>query len=259
MTKPNSDTHDAPTGAVLRRLALMANGMTGADIERLVREARQTARRQQRPLTYGDIQTALAGTRPARSASMRRRIAIHEAGHAVVRLALGVGSIVCITIETHESLGFVEVLGGDPVDTERQCLAALQVLLAGRAAEEVVFGDAMSGSGGSVVSDLGRATALACAMEMELGHSSAMPLLYRDSVDYHTALRADPNLTKRVNGRLETACAGASDLIRCNGGAHQILVEALLCSGTLEGQELKAVLAVMRERMMAPDEIVRTA
>lgn len=37
----------------LRRLALLATGSTGADIERLVRDVRRSVRRQQRSLTWG--------------------------------------------------------------------------------------------------------------------------------------------------------------------------------------------------------------
>lgn len=40
----------------LRRLAAMARGKSGADIEQLVRQARQQARHQARTLTYDDLE-----------------------------------------------------------------------------------------------------------------------------------------------------------------------------------------------------------
>ncbi|MBX9459673.1 MAG: hypothetical protein KL863_28635 [Rhizobium sp.] len=48
-----------PPADPLRPLALLAAGRSGADIERLVREARARARRQHRPVTWSDIKAAL--------------------------------------------------------------------------------------------------------------------------------------------------------------------------------------------------------
>lgn len=50
--------------AVLRQLARRALGYTGADIERLVREARQKARREQRSLSFSDLDGLLSASRP---------------------------------------------------------------------------------------------------------------------------------------------------------------------------------------------------
>ena len=52
---------------VLRPLAVKALGRSGADIERLVRQVRQTARREQRSITYPDLDAALGEGRPRRS------------------------------------------------------------------------------------------------------------------------------------------------------------------------------------------------
>ena len=62
----------AEVNAVLRSLALKAVGLTGADIERLVREARQTARRQKRALAYDDIKARLDAGKPKRSEASPR-------------------------------------------------------------------------------------------------------------------------------------------------------------------------------------------
>ena len=48
----------------LRRLALLATGSTGADIERLVRDVRRKTRRQQRSLTWNALEQALHERRP---------------------------------------------------------------------------------------------------------------------------------------------------------------------------------------------------
>lgn len=152
--------------AVLRRLACRALGLTGADIERLVREARQRARREQRRLTYADLDHLLSASRPTISPHHRRRMAVHEAGHALARIVLGVGELKVITIDSVEG-GYTEVFSSslehDLIDTAESCQRHLVVTMAGRAAEQVAFGSAHAGSGGSMHSDLARATELATA------------------------------------------------------------------------------------------------
>src|SRR5690606_8382300 len=87
----------APTA--LKALARRAQGMTGADIERWVRDARQKARRDRRPLSYADLESQLAGSKPSRSTALRMRIATHEAGHAVARMLVGFGPIAEISVD----------------------------------------------------------------------------------------------------------------------------------------------------------------
>jgi hypothetical protein len=67
----------------LQQLALAAAGKTGADIERLIREARQKARREKRQLTYTDIHEALTAGQTTMPPELVWRIAVHEAGHAL--------------------------------------------------------------------------------------------------------------------------------------------------------------------------------
>lgn len=84
---------------VLRNLARRAMSMSGADIERLVREARQTARRERRSLAWEDLDRRLSASKPKRSEALRWRMAVHESGHAIARMVLGLGVITLITID----------------------------------------------------------------------------------------------------------------------------------------------------------------
>lgn len=235
--------------AVLRRLALQASGMTGADIARIIREARQKARREKRTLSHSDLAAVLARSRPVRSPSMRRRIAVHEAGHVLVRLVHGLGEITFVTIDGRDGHGYVESTADDAlVQTEGGLTRLIQVFLAGHAAEQVTYGDALAGSGGSDRSDLARATALAYLMEASLGYGTTTPLLYRDPDERVAELRLDSDLASRVNGRLEHAHATASGLIRQRRVLLRYLSDALMRHGTLEGVELATVLAEVRAR-----------
>jgi cell division protease FtsH len=224
--------------------------MSGADIARLVREARQKARRERRALTHSDLAALLVGSRPARSPSMRRRMAIHECGHVVARLAYDLGAVTLVTIDGRDGHGFVESIVDDAlIQTEDRLAGLIRVYLAGRAAELAVCGVALAGSGGSGKSDLARASALAYALEVSLGYGGTMPLLYRDPDDYVTEIRFDPDLAARVNARLEAAHAAVTTLIRSNLDTLHHLAKELIRHGTLEGDELEEVLAEVRKRL----------
>jgi hypothetical protein len=71
---------------------LAAAGKTGADIERHIREARQKARREKRPLTYTDIHSALTAGQTAMPPELVWRIAVHEAGHALAWTAFDIAT-----------------------------------------------------------------------------------------------------------------------------------------------------------------------
>src|SRR5690606_36373585 len=138
---------------VLRPLARKANGLNGADIEELVKSARRKARREKRPVTYGDIEALLAGTKAPRSPRLLHRMAVHEAGHAVARLHFGFGPLIEITIEAPDGGYTLGELGQDE-QTEELLTTSLIENLSGRAAEEEILGSATLNSGGSERSDL---------------------------------------------------------------------------------------------------------
>lgn len=228
--------------ALLRPLARKAVGMSGADVERLVREARGRARRERRQLSWDDIATMLDAARPSITDDLRWRVAIHESGHAVARLALERGDIVMITIDTPNG-GFVKVRE-DVVEaqTEAWILRRVAVCLAGRAAEIAFFGSAAAGAGGSEASDLGTATALALSMETEVGYGQIMPLVYRKATDGASSLIYRPDLAAQVNERLEEADRVATDLVRRHRAAVEMLARELMVHLTLEGEQLRATL-----------------
>ena len=65
------------------------DGMSGADLERLARDARRVARRQRREVSFTDLLSALPERRPY-SVENLQACAIHEAGHAVVGVVLNI-------------------------------------------------------------------------------------------------------------------------------------------------------------------------
>jgi cell division protease FtsH len=227
----------------LKPLALAAAGLTGADVERLIREARQKARREQRRLSYGDIQTAFTAGQAAMPPDIIWRIAIHESGHALAYELSGIADVQTMSIGNGNG-GFVASKRKvDRIENEAWLDQYLTCILAGRAAEKLVFGDTVMGSGGNEVSDLARATKLATDAETACGFGKTQPLLYRSVQDQPSLLSLDRQLAGQVHARLEAAERRAMELLSNNRGALLALATRLAQAKVLDGSEVKALLS----------------
>lgn len=226
---------NSASNPILKRLATRAMGLTGADIERIVRQARLKARREKRPLRFEDLEAGIRMDRPAVPHDLRWRFAVHEAGHAIVHHVLKLGPIHGINIDTanggYSQLGFT-ASGSDTLCYLEDMLA---MLMAGRAAEQIVVGSVSSGSGGSDDSDLARVTKLALAMERTLGFAAVHPLLYRHDKDQASVLDGNPDLAARVHTRLETALAKALEILQQNRGALDALIPKIFEDQVIDG------------------------
>lgn len=247
----NTDVPMSGIEQMLRRLALKAKGLSGADIEFLVRQARQRARRQQRQVTYADFEALLASKSPPRSLDLRFRLAVHEAAHAVVRIHLGAGTISSITI--NDATGSAYVTGAMPISGEVgevQLMSMLVSILAGRAAEEEFCEWASVGAGGAKQSDLAAATRFAFDIETRFGFGSEWPLLYREAEDCFSILVHNRPLAENVHRRLQVAYATAQKIVAHHAAAIEVVGKKLLRHDTLEGPQLDEVLARIQEMVL---------
>lgn len=226
---------NSASNPILKRLATRAMGLTGADIERIVRQARLKARREKRPLRFEDLEAGIRMDRLAVPYDLRWRFAVHEAGHAIVHHVLKLGPIHGINIDAanggYSQLGFT-ASGSDTLGYLEDMLA---MLMAGRAAEQIVVGSVSSGSGGSDDSDLARATKLALAMERTLGFAAVHPLLYRHDEDQASVLDGNPDLAARVHARLETALAKAQEILQQKRSALDLLIPEIFEAQVIDG------------------------
>ena len=228
----------------LRRMGSLAAGRSGADCERAVRGARRRARLRSEPMVLADLVAELVdATMDAASAF---RVATHEAGHVVAALELG-GTFVLEAVTIQATGGMKGAMLGrwnDIFLSEDHVNDRLVVLLAGRAAEEVVLGNASSGAGGGAASDLAQATGLALRASVSMGLDRDDGLLWRGEPDDRMApamLECDPRLAARIRLKLSGAHEQASDLVRRRRAAVAAVADALVEFRTLSGDEARNI------------------
>jgi ATP-dependent Zn protease len=236
-------TENASEHPALRRLALLATGCTGADIERLVREVRRKVGRQQRSMTWSDLKDALLAGQPSLSDDLRWRTAIHEAGHAIVFLETGVADIVTASVGIGGIGNVATRLNSHLPQTESWLMSYIACMLAGRTAELLAFGEGLAGAGGTDDSDLARANHYAVNAETRLGFSSHQPLLYRQIGGGINELSLDRGLAERVNDRLLKAEAIARSLLVSRTDALHAIATRLNEAGIMSGDEVSELLA----------------
>ena len=166
-------------------LAVIARGtpgFSGADLESVVNEAALIAARFGKKLIeMSDFELAkdkvLMGTERKSmiiSEEEKKNTAFHEAGHTLVaKLTPGTDPIHKVTIIPRGmALGLTQQLPTDDRYTQNRqfCENSLAILMGGRAAEEIVFGQPTTGAG----NDIERATELARRMVCEWGMSDKL-------------------------------------------------------------------------------------
>lgn len=225
--------------ADLSAVAQAALGMSGADIAAAVRSARGAARRDRRDLTLEDLAVAIAEARPPLHPELRRIVAAHEAGHAIVGAATGRARVSTVALASDG--GFTAASLVDHAEDRPLIEAHLAINLAGRAAEQLIFGRITTGAGGAPESDLAKATRLATALEISWGLGES--LIWLGPVDGgESRLRDDPNLRARVETHLRNAEARATRILTANRKLLAEMSATLEATGVLSGPDLAGLL-----------------
>jgi cell division protease FtsH len=256
-------------GVVAARTA----GFAGADLANLVNEAALLAARHDKTVVeMKDFEEAIdrliAGLEKKRvmSDKERRIVAYHESGHAIVASVLpNLDPVHKISIVQRGfgALGYTMQL---PLEdrylmTKADLLSQLAVLLGGRSAEEIAFGEISTGA----QNDLQRATDIARAMVTEFGMSESM-----GAVSYNTHSRSkfleNPFAPERGQYAEETAQGIDAEVRRILASAHDEarrvlreyrqtldeLSERLLEKEVIEADELKAIVGPIPPRAADP-------
>ncbi len=174
-------------GVEVEHVAALTPGFTGADLANLVNEAALLATRRRRgAVTMEDFNEAVerivAGLEKRnRLLNLKEReiVAYHEMGHALVARALpGVDAVHKVSI-IPRGIGALGYTIQRPTEdrflmTREELENKIIVLLAGRAAEKLVFGHLSTGAADDLVSatDIARAIVARYGMDTDLGHVS---------------------------------------------------------------------------------------
>jgi AAA+ superfamily predicted ATPase len=229
----------------IRALAHQAVGHSMADLDAGLRNLRGVARRAGRRVTAEDLHAAFgADDDPA----MTRRIAIHECGHALVTAALGHGQIQHIALD--RTGGQTRIRRAPRAGLIADHTDLLAELMAGRAAERLIFGEVTSGAGGPDDSDLALATRVALAIETRFGLGAEGPLWLGESSDW----LHDKATRQRLRARIEAAEAQALAILANHRNLLEDMAQTLASHRELSGKDAAEWLGQVR-----PIEAVATA
>src|SRR4051812_5691464 len=249
-------------GVDLTQVARQTSGLTGAELANICNEAAIFAgRRGDMNLTQTDFEQALerivAGLQQRKmlTEKERRILAYHEGGHALMAHLMGsVMELQKVTIVSRgNALGYAFYLPEEDryLHTKEELIDRMIVALAGRAAEEVVFGRVTNGA----ANDLEKVTEIARAMVFDWGMS--------DAVSSRT-LRADnyalSETTKRMRDEeqahlTEDAYEEAVRLLRKHRVPLDRVAAALLEKETLVRDELQKLVEEVEPESSASETV----
>ena len=250
--------------ADLAAIARITAGCSGADLANIINEAALLAVRGKRKtviMTDLDeaVEKAMIGlqkkSRVIREEE-RKVIAYHETGHAIVgSFTDGADKVHKVTIVPRgtSTLGYTFHIPEDDkhIVTEKQLLAEIDVLLGGRAAEQVKFNMVSTGA----ANDLTRATDIARSLITDYGMSSKFknvalskrgagylgdnePRLVREYAET-TQQYIDEEIAKIINTRYE----GVVKMLNEKKHLLEKIATTLLEKETIENEEFDAIIA----------------
>lgn len=246
------------------QVAKMTTGFSGADLENMLNEAAiNIVRDNRQEITLADLSDAAIKVKlgPSKKrltdAYERKMTAYHEVGHALVSHLLphadGVSRISIIS--RGGALGYtITPPNRDKMQTTKsELLDEMCVLLGGRVAEELVFGEMTAGAS----SDISRATRIARKMVEEWGMSDLGPIYlapqYEDS-DYARIYEEPRTISAELKARvdeqvqslLQSAKKQTTTLLKKNRTLLDKISAVLLEKETLEGEEFTKLVGIKK-------------
>ena len=246
----------------LHAIARITPGFSGADLENLINEAAiLTARRNKKTIGMSELQESMERVimgpeRKSRVISERekRKIAYHEAGHAIVGHLMEHGnSVHKITIVPRgRAGGYVLSLPEDDhaLTSREQIEDRIAEAMGGRAAEEIIFSQFTTGAS----SDLQQATGMARSMVTQFGMSdllgprtfgggSGSLFLGRDLYEQRDySEHAAEQIDREVKRIVETGYNRAKNILLEHREKLEQLAQILIEQETLDGATFKEIM-----------------
>ena len=217
----------------LGHIADITSGFSGADLENLFNmAARHASEHKKREIDMDDMNYAYDRTilgsqsRQLNDPKTKRRVAVHEAGHALVGVLTNPGSVRKATIIPRgDALGYVAPIPNEMhLETKTELVHRIQMILAGGVAEKMIYGEHSIGVGG----DVQQAKQLIENM-VSLGMKGDDFVLLFDEKDQKQEMQVIYN----------AALQGCKETLEQHREVFDNLVEALLTRETLTGVEVE--------------------
>ncbi len=236
-------------------------GYSGAELANVINEAALiAARRGLKAITRDELEEARDKVRwgkERRSLAMsdkeKENTAYHEAGHALLCILMPeMDPLHKVTIIPRgPALGLTMYLpeGDKYTNRRKELLDHLVVIMGGRVAEELIFGDVTNGAGG----DIQQATNIARKMVCEWGMSERMGMVEYGEHQEHVFLGRDINrsrdyseataqeIDREVRKLCDDAYSRAKDLLTRHRDKLEIIAKALLEFETLDGSQIRDI------------------
>ncbi len=247
----------------LDAIARRTPGFSGADLANLLNEAAiLTARRRKESITMAEIDDAvdrvvagMEGT-PLVDSKSKRLIAYHEVGHAIVGTLVKahdpVQKVTLIPRGQAQGLTWFMPSEDQTLISRSQILARIKGALGGRAAEDIIFGDAEVTTGAG--NDLQQVTGMARQMVTRFGMSDLGPLSLEGSQgevflgrDWMNRSEYSENIASRIDVQVRQIVDACYDdtkqIIQDNRAVIDRLVDLLIEKESIDGDEFRRIVS----------------
>ena len=229
----------------LKLLAKKTHGFNGAHLANIANEAAIFAVRDNSdeitPLHFDKaIERVIAGIEQKNSVLIEKEkkiVSYHEAGHAIVSNIVNICPIQKISIVPRgEALGYVLQLPDEDryIYTKEELIGKIKILLAGKAAEEVIFNHLSTGAR----DDLKKVTEIADQMVCEYGMSK----LGFMTIEGNSKSFLSEQVQREANKIVEDCYKETIDLIKSNINDLHIVANYLHDKETMTLEELKSLI-----------------
>ena len=235
-------------------------GFSGADLENMLNEAAiGAARENKKDINMIDLEEAATkvkmGPQKKRTQSDddRKMTAYHEVGHAITTWAQkDMDPVHRISIVSRGmSLGHTLVPPKNDIIhmTKTKLLSQITMMMGGRAAEELTFGEITTGAS----NDIDKATSVARNMVMEYGMSNLGPINYgpqQDAIDwgrvYFEQTQISPDMQNKIDAEvkkiIDTAYKNAVIILKKYKKKMDKVVVRLLETENMDGEEFEKLM-----------------
>jgi cell division protease FtsH len=237
----------------LKNLAHQTVFFSGAQLENLMNEAAiLAAKRGSKVIEKGDIDkayyTVIAGAekkdRSAISRLDREITAYHEAGHALVtKLVAPENRVTKVTIipSTKGAGGFSVSLPPDRMYRSRkQMESSIKIAIAGRIAEEIIFGKENVTTGAS--NDIEKATQIVMALVKQFGMGDSTGMLNYDIL-FNNSIANQENIVEECRTFMDKYYKEAFDLLVENKYLLDRIARTLLAEESIDEECLDAIIS----------------